>query len=82
MSNANFQRRHFELIASTIRGLSVDQATRVKVANEFASGIGWTNSNFNRERFIEACGANQPEVAVPKPTKVRIGNKRGIRPAV
>jgi hypothetical protein len=51
----NFQRRHFELIASTIKSLPVDEVTREKIAEEFARNVGWTNPNFKHDRFIEAC---------------------------
>ena len=51
------QRRHFELIASTIKGASTVPAEhRATMAEEFADALARTNSNFDRDRFLRACG--------------------------
>jgi hypothetical protein len=50
------QRRHFEFIAGTIRNsqdLTADE--KALVARVFANRLGVTNSNFKRDKFIEAC---------------------------
>jgi hypothetical protein len=50
-------RKDFELIARTIR----ESATRANVSNgviarEFADALATTNPNFDRARFLKACG--------------------------
>lgn len=53
------QRRHFELIAETIRlstGETGQQAMREHMARAFARELSATNPQFNRPRFLEACG--------------------------
>jgi hypothetical protein len=52
------QRRHFEVIASTIAGLDLSVAMRFKVAKGFADELAGTKPNFNRERFLNACKGN------------------------
>ena len=49
------QRRHFELIAETIKALDVGESSRAKVAAEFASALYSTNPQFSESRFIKAC---------------------------
>jgi len=58
------QRRHFELIAKMIASLDASApyygplsplGVR-KVAYEFARTLAATNPNFNRARFLKACG--------------------------
>jgi hypothetical protein len=55
-------RNDFELIARTIRDLQKPQygylkdSTRERVAEAFADMAAGTNPNFNRARFLEACG--------------------------
>ncbi len=49
------QRRHFELIAEAIQELG-DVAIRPFMARHFASKLAATNPNFNRARFLRACG--------------------------
>ena len=49
------QRRHFELIAEIIRK-ELDGECRESVAYAFAYILPTTNSRFNSQRFLEACG--------------------------
>jgi hypothetical protein len=49
-------RRHFELIASTIRALDMPANRREHVARDFADALAATNDRFDRDRFIKACG--------------------------
>lgn len=52
------QRRHFEMIAETIKDLrrepAADQPTIEMVAREFARALARTNPRFDTERFVEA----------------------------
>lgn len=59
------QRRHFELIAESLRSAKpmphdTDQSARlsqwVSTCNRFARDLNATNPQFNRERFLRACG--------------------------
>lgn len=53
------QRRHYEAIARIIAEMdsSGDNHTvQVEVAKHFASELRYTNPNFNRDRFLKACG--------------------------
>lgn len=62
----SMQRRHFELIAETIKrarfspnvspfkGISEDAHSTI--AREFAQSLKATNPNFNTARFLTACG--------------------------
>jgi hypothetical protein len=58
MRKATMQRRHFELIAATIREMRTepapDKATLDMVASEFARALKATNGRFDAERFIAA----------------------------
>jgi hypothetical protein len=49
-------RKHFVLIAATIKALAISPEYRKLVAEEFAYILRTTNPNFNRERFLAACG--------------------------
>jgi len=49
------QRRHFELIATTIRELRVSDEVRAHTAHIFATNLRGTNPNFDAERFKDAC---------------------------
>jgi hypothetical protein len=54
-----FQRRHFEFIATTIAVElmhDLTKADRLRVATRFADSLQATNPNFNRARFLGACG--------------------------
>jgi D-Tyr-tRNAtyr deacylase len=56
------QRRHFELIAETIKDYSpsfsdaMDKRDRKMVAEHFAKALRTTNPQFNEARFLRACG--------------------------
>lgn len=63
------QRRHFELIARTIKG-RMDQARSApqmawrkpaieELARDFADQLARTNELFDRERFLKACGVDE-----------------------
>ena len=55
-------RKDFQLIAETIKGLSLNWGGHLndpshdRVANDFADKLASTNPNFNRARFLRACG--------------------------
>jgi len=49
------QRRHFELIATTIRECALDDVQRLHVARMFASALRETNPNFQSTKFVDAC---------------------------
>lgn len=55
------QRRHFELIAETVRVRLVDlsKVERQIVAEAFADSCGGTNPLFDRGRFLRACGCQE-----------------------
>ena len=50
--------KDFELIAQTIRSSMSykNEGTRRCVAFDFADALAETNPNFDRERFLKACG--------------------------
>jgi len=53
----NMQRRHFELIAETIRNLQhegLGENMMAMIAEKFADALKPTNENFNTCRFLEA----------------------------
>lgn len=53
-------RRDFELIAQTINfashNIGLLQSDRESLANEFADALRATNPQFDRARFLKACG--------------------------
>lgn len=52
-----FQHRHFAAIAAIIcEGWPGDPARRKDVAQRFANNLADTNPNFDRARFLRACG--------------------------
>lgn len=53
------QRRHFEFIADTVRDLGLQPDIRAAVAMEFALKLNRTNANFDRARFLKACGVEE-----------------------
>ncbi len=53
------QRRHFELIANTLRCANVNDAAKWQMAREFAYALSNTNPQFNRARFLEAVGLDE-----------------------
>lgn len=50
------QHRHFATIAAIIRGMAADVYGPEQVATEFADRLCDTNPNFDRLRFLLACG--------------------------
>lgn len=62
------QRRHYEAIASIVKGLfNAESPTaypyakqrRAEAANHFANELRQTNSQFNVGRFLRACGVEE-----------------------
>lgn len=53
-------RRDFELIAETVKGLTLEGSEpneeRRHVAESFAARLDDTNPRFDRARFLKACG--------------------------
>lgn len=48
-------RQHFQHIADGIKSAPVDEDTRSRLAEHFATHLSGTNDNFNRDRFVKAC---------------------------
>ena len=53
--STSMTRRHFTLIADTIRYMDLDSETRERVIKDMRLALGTTNSRFDGERFAEAC---------------------------
>lgn len=57
------QRRHFEFIAEILEAhkLIVPAGYRdfVRLCEDFATALAQTNRQFNRRRFLEACGIKE-----------------------
>jgi hypothetical protein len=54
----SMSRSHFQFIADTIASLTTSGLTPAqakKVAEAFANRLGYTNAQFNRGKFIDAC---------------------------
>lgn len=52
-----FERRHFELIAMTIKdAIGPGNVGHANVALAFAHALSFTNPNFDRAKFLAACG--------------------------
>ena len=49
-------RKHFELIARTIKDLRVDDETRYHIAKRFGAELREQNPRFNELTFQDACG--------------------------
>ncbi len=49
------ERRHFQFIAGVIAGLDRPEE-KLNVAKRFAYALRDTNSNFNPDAFLKACG--------------------------
>ena len=51
-------RKNFELIARVIKNADevADEWAREALAEMFARELATTNENFNRDRFLKACG--------------------------
>ena len=56
MAGVNFQRRHYQFIADTIKFLNLPEDTIKQIAEEFTKALKGTNPNFQKTRFMEACG--------------------------
>lgn len=75
----DMQRRHFQLIADTIRtlptqaGLTPEQ--RDLVAEEFCRAVRDTNANFQPSKFLRAC--EHTDYADPLPKRTRRGPTEG-----
>jgi hypothetical protein len=54
----NMTRKDYELIAGVLANLNemVDDYVLEAIAEVFADSLAGTNANFNRDRFITACG--------------------------
>lgn len=48
-------RQHFNFIAETLKNLDIPKEIKVKVSKEFADELRFTNPNFDKTRFLEAC---------------------------
>jgi hypothetical protein len=55
MSKPTMQRRHFELIAETIRYADLPDECRAQLTAEFARALKGTNEHFDGDKFVEAC---------------------------
>lgn len=53
---SEMQHRHFATIATIIREMKPDVYGPEQVAEEFADRLRSTNPNFDRRRFLLACG--------------------------
>lgn len=52
----DMQRRHYELIAFVVRTLDLtNEQDREHLANKFAEVLGLKNTNFNTNKFVDAC---------------------------
>ena len=58
MKTPKMTRSHFQLIADTIKDFGNGEYKNLAhcLANEFASKLRVTNDQFNRDRFLRACG--------------------------
>lgn len=56
---APMQHRHFCTIAAIIKGMAGEdfEGLRGVVARRFANELASTNPNFDRDRFLTACGS-------------------------
>jgi hypothetical protein len=62
----NMTKRDFELIAEVISSYPVEVPKRL-MAHKFADKLAATNSRFNRQRFLDACGIDSDLVEEPTP---------------
>ena len=49
-------KRAFQCVANIIAGLNVSDDLRQEIASKFAAQLELSNPNFNRARFLAACG--------------------------
>lgn len=69
MTNPSMERRHFEFIAECIKTLRYNVSTEHcdvdNIARWFAGRLSMTNGQFNKARFLEACGVVDKEQLNP-----------------
>ncbi|MBI1316394.1 hypothetical protein GC167_05980 [bacterium] len=56
---ADMQHRHFATVATIIADMKTsprDNWTHTEIAGHFAALLRQTNANFDRDRFLRACG--------------------------
>lgn len=56
-NTAVMQHRHYAVVAGIIADLDLDYPQRAIIADQFARKLA-ANPNFDRARFIKACGIN------------------------
>ncbi len=49
--------KHFKVIAFIVKSIT-DTAERKRIAGEFAAMCKADNKNFDRDKFLEACGVS------------------------
>lgn len=49
-------RRHFEIVAASVKAVDMPADVRLRVANQLASELATTNPRFDCYRFVKACG--------------------------
>lgn len=49
-------RRHFEIVASSVKATEMPADVRLRVATELAAQLASTNPRFDCHRFVKACG--------------------------
>lgn len=55
--SAGMRRKHYELLATTLRESRAPGKSRRQIAREISEALLAANPNFNREKFLAACGA-------------------------
>ena len=79
-AQVNFQRRHFEAIARIIANFTAGPGElRDSLARHFASGLAYTNPNFDRDKFIQ--WANGDERSESDIRRAEIVKRRAEREA-
>ena len=63
MKTVEFQRRHFEFIAAVISAMNdghqIGREASIEASGAFACALSATNPNFDREKFLAACGVGR-----------------------
>jgi hypothetical protein len=54
-------RKHYECIAEVINECPISNRNRITVAAHFANKLSVTNTNFDRAKFLKACGVEGNE---------------------
>jgi len=71
-------KKHYEAIAIIIQPLTTwNEKDAQYIANELADYFQTDNPKFNRTRFLEACGVEQPTKRVPYKTTPCIHGSAG-----